>query len=101
MAPPSPSDRDLALLIDLFEAADELYPYLTGQRLARLLRQAEGWSPLRGRLGLVLRAATRSGIVLTDRRQRLDRQGMARPVQLYRLNYRHPRLVVLIGTAAE
>jgi hypothetical protein len=101
MAPPAPSDQDLALLIDLFEAAGELYPYLTGQRLARVLRQDESWSPLRGRLGVLLRAAIRAGLVLSDRRQRLDRQGEARPIQLYRLNYRHPRLVALIGRAAE
>jgi hypothetical protein len=101
MATPSPSDQDLALLIELFEAADEHFPYLTGQRLARLLRQDESGSPLRGRLASTLRAATRGGLVLTDRRQRLDRQGVARPVQLYRLNYRHPRLVALLGAAAE
>jgi hypothetical protein len=101
MPPPSPSDPDLALLIDLFEAAEELYPYLTGERLARLLRQDERWSPLRGRLGSTLRQAARAGLLLTDRRQRLDRQGLVRPVQLYRLNYRHPRLVALIGPAAE
>jgi hypothetical protein len=98
---PSPTDEQLACLVALFETAEAVYPYLTGPRLGRLLRQEPDWTPLRGRLGAVLRQAARAGLVLTDQRERLDRAGRARPVLLYRLNYRHPRVVAMVGSASE
>ena len=94
-------DEDLARLVDLLLAAEELAPPSTGERLARLARQEPDWRPLAGRLAAVLKLAVNQGLVLRDQRQRLTAQGQLRPVPLYRLNYRHPRVVALLGAALE
>lgn len=94
------SDDDLLRLVDLLQAVEEVAP-LRGDRLARLARQDPAWRSLVGRLAAVLEVAVGEGVVLRDQRQRLTARGRLRPVQLYRLNYRHPRVVKLVGPASE
>jgi hypothetical protein len=84
-----PPEEQLAAFIRLLEVAEELYPYVSLERLRRLARSDPGWGVLGGSVGRLVRHALRRGILLSDSRQRLTRAGDFRPVQVYRLNRRN------------
>ena len=77
-------------LIALLEAAEETYPYVSLERIRRLARSRGAYDgSTRGLAGWV-RAAVAEGLLLSDSRLRLTADGRFEPVQIYRLNRRHP-----------
>lgn len=82
----------LDAFIELVQAAEDLYPYVSLERLRRLARRQPGWRALSPFLARRVREAVVSGLLFTDSRLRLTRSGTLEPIRIYRLNRRHARV---------
>lgn len=84
---------DLDAFLQLVDAAEAAYAYVTADRLRRVANSESDWQPLTRRLAALTRAALADAILLCDNRLRLRRDGTFAPIRLYRLNRRHPRVI--------
>jgi hypothetical protein len=90
-------DARLEALFHLFEAAEEMYPYVTVPRLRRLARAERDWAPLSGSMAALVRDALEKGALFSDKRLQLTRSGSLRAVRVYRLNRRHELVATVLG----
>jgi hypothetical protein len=93
------SDVDGALddFVRLMDAAEERYPYVSLERLRRLAGRDPAWSRLGGRTARLLRTALKAGMILSDSRTRVTRDGRLVPIQVYRLDRRNTRVAGVLG----
>ena len=80
-------DRRLIGVIDVAESA---YPYVSLDRIRALARSNGAVGASSRGLATWIRRAVVEGLLLSDTRLRLRRSGQSEPIQIYRLNRRHP-----------
>src|SRR5919197_5453526 len=84
------AQRQWESFVRLVEATEETFLYVTVERLGRVARTQPGWKELTGKTRRLVREAAANGILLSDTRHRLTRSGAIEPIEIYRLNRRHP-----------
>jgi hypothetical protein len=90
------AEERLVCFLRLVDLAEEVYPYVSADRLRALARSDPEWTPVVGLIGKLLRQAHAAGLLLSDARTRLSRSGRFSPLRIYRLNRRHPRVAELL-----
>lgn len=91
------ADMPVDLLIEAVDAAEDWYAYVTRDRLRRLTRREPELAPLGRVLARTVERALALEVLLSDRRDRLAADGQVRPIELLRLNRRHPRVLEVLG----
>jgi hypothetical protein len=88
----------IAQLIHLVDAAEQVYPYVSLERIRNLARDEKIWQSGTAGLGMAVRKAVRGGILFSEMRTRLTRTGEYRPLRVYRLNRRDPQVARALST---
>jgi hypothetical protein len=84
------AEERMRSFVGLVEATEENFPFVTVERLGRLARSQADWTELAGGMRRLVREALAEGILLSDTRERVTRSGAIEPIEIYRLNRRHP-----------